>query len=58
MFKPTILFRCSESIVLNKCLKTFLARAMSLSAEVQCIMTSSGKSNPINHNKTILDVLL
>ena len=58
MFKPTILFRCSESIVLTKCSKTFLARAMSLSAEVQCIMTSSGKSNSINHNKTILDVLL
>lgn len=58
MFKPTILFRCSESNVLTKCRKTFPARAMSLSAEVQCIMTSSGKSNPINHNKTILDVLL
>lgn len=35
MFKPTILFRCSESIVLTKCRKTFPARAMSLPAEVQ-----------------------
>lgn len=58
MFLATIISIRSESNVLTNCRKNFSARAMSLAAEVQCIMTSSGKSNPINHIKTILEVLL
>ena len=58
MFLATIISIRSESNVLTNCRKNFSAMAMSLSAEVQCIMTSSGKSNPINHNKTLKENLI
>jgi hypothetical protein len=56
MFNSTILFNGSESNVLTQCLKNYPDIEDNSLCEVQCEKSLSGKSNPVNHIKTILEV--
>ena len=56
MFNSTILFNGSESNVLTQCLKNYPDIEDNSLCEVQCEKPLSGKSNPVNHIKTILEV--
>ena len=57
MFNSTILFNGSESNVLTQCLKNYPDIEDNSLCEVQCEKPLSGKSNPVNHIMTILEVL-
>jgi len=56
MFNSTILFNGSESNVLTQCLKNYPDIEDNSLCEVQCEKPLSGKTNPVNHIKTILEV--
>ena len=56
MFNSTILFNGFESNVLTQCLKNYPDIEDNSLCEVQCEKPLSGKSNPVNHIKTILEV--
>lgn len=57
MFNSTILFNGSESNVLTQCLKNYPDIEDNSLCEVQCEKPLSGKTNPVNHIMTILEVL-
>ena len=56
MLNSTILFNGSESNVLTQCLKNYPDFEDNSHCEVQCEKPLSGKTNPVNHIKTILEV--